>query len=117
MARSNRSEKARKGEATDLLPEQRRPFELEVRIDDTPVHRCPSGVTRSLRYLLSGGHIPGRLSITSALHGEGVTAISRTLAALIANDWQARTCWVDLNWWKHGTPNNESTLFEATIAD
>jgi Mrp family chromosome partitioning ATPase len=46
-----------------------------------------------------------------------VTAISRTLAALIANDWQAKTCWVDLNWWKTGTPSQESDLFSVTVAD
>src|SRR5262249_10075781 len=71
----------------------------------------------SLRYLLSGGDVPSRLSVTSAIQGEGVTAISRTIASLIANDWQARTCWVDLNWWKPKGAYVESSLFEASIAD
>ena len=90
---------------------------LEVRIGDTPVHRSPTGIARSLRYLLAGVELPGRLAVTSAIHGEGVTSISRTLAALIAHDWRTSTCWVDLNWWKTGSPGHESSLFDVTLAD
>jgi len=70
----------------------------------------------SLRYLLAGGEIPHRLSVTSAIHGEGVTAISRTLAALIAYDWRRTACWVDLNWWKNASGRAEQELFPMTIA-
>lgn len=116
MARSSRSQKTSTNAAVDLRPEQRRLLELEVRIGDTIVHRSPPSVARSLRYLLSGGNLPDRVSVTSSIQGEGVTAISRTLASLIANDWQARTCWIDLNWWKSKSETDESTLFDVTLA-
>jgi len=52
-------------------------------------------VTRIVR----NGQLPARLSMVSALRGEGVTYISQALAATIANDMKARVCVVDLNWW------------------
>ncbi len=102
---------------TDLQVEpHQRPLDLEVKIDDVLVHRTPSGVARSLRYLLAVGDLPNRFSVTAAIPGEGVTSISRSLAALIANDWLGSTCWVDLNWWS-ADPQYESDLFNVTIVD
>src|SRR5262245_31336250 len=49
------------------------------------IHVTPSRVTAALRYLLArrhslGGHqLPGRIALTSALHGEGVTYVTRSL--------------------------------------
>ena len=51
----------------------------------------PPALVESLRYLVNrfqlGDNIPfsSRLGVLSALHGEGVTTISRVLAAVIAN--------------------------------
>ena len=93
-----------------------RPDHVEVRIDDVVVHRTPPAGARSLRYLLASEEMPTRLGVTSSLHGEGVTSISRSIAALIAFDWRVSTCWVDLNWWKADVPQHESMLFDTTIA-
>jgi Mrp family chromosome partitioning ATPase len=43
--------------------------------------------------------LPARLSLTSAISGEGVTFISRALAAIISNDLDRTVCIVELNWW------------------
>ncbi len=91
--------------------------QIEVRIGDVLVHRAPPTVARSLRYLLAGDAVPHRLGVTSSIHGEGVTSISRSLAALIASDWRLSTCWVDLNWWKPGRPSFEADLYDVTISD
>jgi Mrp family chromosome partitioning ATPase len=64
----------------------------------------PAELVESIRYLVSrfqlGETVPfsSRLGVVSALHGEGVTTISRTLAAVIANDCDTTVCWVDLSW-------------------
>jgi Mrp family chromosome partitioning ATPase len=64
----------------------------------------PAPLVESLRYLVSrfqlGQNIelPTRLGVVSAIHGEGVTTVSRTLAAVIANDLDVPVCWVDLSW-------------------
>lgn len=63
----------------------------------------PDTVAESLRQMLSqlgrNGMLPERLSVVAALREEGVTYISRALAALAAHDYGARVCLVDLNWW------------------
>ncbi|MGZ4725248.1 MAG: CpsD/CapB family tyrosine-protein kinase [Ilumatobacteraceae bacterium] len=64
----------------------------------------PAPLVESLRYLVGrfqlgeDVELRTRLAVVSALHGEGVTTISRTLAAVIANDLDLRVCWVDLSW-------------------
>lgn len=64
----------------------------------------PAELVESIRYLVSrfrlGDDVPfsSRLGVVSALHGEGVTTISQTLAAVIANDCDTSVCWVDLSW-------------------
>lgn len=64
----------------------------------------PPTLVESLRYLVSrfqlgdGVQLGARLGVVAALHGEGVTTISRSLAAVIANDCDVRVCWVDLSW-------------------
>jgi Mrp family chromosome partitioning ATPase len=68
------------------------------------VQQLPRSVVESLRYLLgrrllsSDGRVPSPLAVVSALHGEGVTTISKALAAIIANDLNERVCWIDLSW-------------------
>ena len=64
----------------------------------------PSTLVESLRYLLNRYQLgntstfPSRLAVVAGLHGEGVTTISRSLAAVIANDFEREVCWVDLTW-------------------
>ena len=89
---------------------------LDILVNHVLIHRSPPTVTRSLRYLLAQGELPHRLSLTSSLFGEGVTAMSRSLASLIAYDWRESTCWVDLNWWKVGATDPATSPFEVTIA-
>jgi len=42
--------------------------------------------------------LPQRISVVSAIRGEGVTFISRSLALVLANDTGNEVCLVDLNW-------------------
>lgn len=73
--------------------------------DGNSVHAVPSDVARGARYLLARlqlndvAGLPRRLGLTSALQGEGVTFIARSLGAVVAHDLGRRTCVVDLNWW------------------
>jgi len=70
--------------------------------DGERVHMSASRVTSALRYFLArvqaGTGLPRRLAITSALHGEGVTYVTRTLAAIIAYDTDSTVASIDLNW-------------------
>jgi Mrp family chromosome partitioning ATPase len=83
-------------------------------IDETgkPIHVTPSKVAASLRYFLArvqlhdADGLPSRLAITSALIGEGVTYVSRSLAAVVAYDTMATVVLVDLNW-RRPTPGAE----------
>ena len=67
------------------------------------VDAFPPELVDSLRYVVgrvqlgADGDLPSRFAVVSALHGEGVTTISRTLAAVIAQDLELRVCWVDLS--------------------
>ncbi len=64
----------------------------------------PAPLVESMRYLVGRFQLgekvelPRRLGVISALHGEGVTTISRTLSAVIAHDLDVRVCWVDFSW-------------------
>lgn len=51
------------------------------------------------------GGFPQRLALTSALSGEGVTFVARSLAAVLANDLDRHICLVDLNWWGADLPS------------
>lgn len=76
-------------------------------LDDAgqPVHVAGAPVVESLRYMLArlrlGDHdeLPERLGITSAISGEGVTFVTRSLALVLTTDVAKRVCIVDLNWW------------------
>jgi Mrp family chromosome partitioning ATPase len=63
----------------------------------------PFEVVEALRYLIARAsrqsQLPRRLSILSPLRQEGVTYLSRGLAATLANDLRATVCAVELNWW------------------
>ena len=72
--------------------------------DSNLIHMTPSRVASSLRYFLARVQLhgtqglPARLALTSALAGEGVTYVARSLAAVVAYDTQASIALVDLNW-------------------
>jgi len=56
--------------------------------DGTPLQKFSGEVVDNLRYMvtriLRNGQLPSRLSMVSALRGEGVTYLSQALAATIA---------------------------------
>jgi Mrp family chromosome partitioning ATPase len=67
------------------------------------VHVATPRVTESIRYMLArlrldDAELPKRLGVTSALRGEGVTYVTRSLALVLASDASKNVCVVDLNW-------------------
>jgi Mrp family chromosome partitioning ATPase len=94
-----------------------RQLALDVGIGDDIVHHAPASVAAPLRYFLAGIDLPHRVGVSACTSGEGVTSLSRTMAALVAHDWRASTCWIDLNWWKPATVATDSDPFEFTIVD
>jgi len=64
----------------------------------------PPSVVEAVRFLVASlqqredeGSLPKRLGFTSAIAGEGVTYIARTVAAVMAHDLRERVCFIDLN--------------------
>ncbi|MEM7127643.1 MAG: CpsD/CapB family tyrosine-protein kinase [Chloroflexota bacterium] len=70
----------------------------------------PTAIIEPIRHMITQciyrGKLPHRLSIISAMQEEGVTFISRAMAASLAHDTGRSVCIVDLNWW---SPNEKST--------
>jgi Mrp family chromosome partitioning ATPase len=66
------------------------------------LHVTPSSVVTSLRFLLARAQrddpLPSRLAVTSALRGEGVTFMTRSLASVLAYDSTESIIVVDLDW-------------------
>ena len=48
--------------------------------------------------MVSDAGLPRVIAVTSAVRGEGVTTISRSLASILATDLDSAVCWVDLSW-------------------
>jgi Mrp family chromosome partitioning ATPase len=76
---------------------------LAIITDAGPVHVTSPRTAAALRFLMarvrSGGQdLPRRIAVTSALRGEGVSFITRSLAAVIAYDTESTVGVVDLNW-------------------
>src|SRR5690242_18444364 len=75
------------------------------------VHMTPPRVAGAMRYFLArvqlhdAQGLPERLALTSALVGEGVTYVTRSLAAAIAYDTDASVVVVDLTFRRPGGPN------------
>src|SRR4026209_59168 len=84
--------------------------------EGTVVHSVPPEVAASVRYLIARVQlnnptgITRRLAITSAVRGEGVTYIARTLGALMAHDLDRGVCVVSLNWWSESGKPDDSTV-------
>jgi Mrp family chromosome partitioning ATPase len=72
-------------------------------IDGETLFTIPENIILDLRRMVTRidrvDKLPARLSLTSAISGEGVTYISRALAATISNDLDRTVCIVELNWW------------------
>jgi Mrp family chromosome partitioning ATPase len=72
--------------------------------DGSHLHVTPPRIASSLRFLLNRLHLPGsdglpaRVAVTSALRGEGVSYMTRSLGAVIAYDLEQTVALVDLNW-------------------
>ena len=70
----------------------------------------PAEVVEPIRHMITQSiyrnEFPKRISMVSAMQEEGVTYISRAVAASLAHDTGRRVCLVDLNWW---SPNNMTT--------
>lgn len=66
------------------------------------LHVSLPAVSSTLRATIGRLHLhnelPACLGVVSAIRGEGVTMISRSLALVLANDWRSTVCVVDLNW-------------------
>jgi Mrp family chromosome partitioning ATPase len=68
------------------------------------LHDAPPEVMSAIRYMLArlqlngAAGIPGRLGLSSAVAGEGVSFVARSLAAAIAHDLGRSVCVVSLNW-------------------
>ncbi len=105
---------------------------LVVRTADGKVaHSMAPSTADSLRYFVARldmndeDGVPHRLGLTSALTGEGVTYVARSLAAVIAHDFQRSVCVVDLNWWSPRRPEADDepaslidlTRETATVSD
>ena len=79
--------------------------------DGRLVHMTPPRVAGAMRYFLArvqlhdAQGLPERLALTSALVGEGVTYVSRSLAAAIAYDTDASVVIVDLTFRRPGSSN------------
>lgn len=78
-------------------------LELRDHSGEEVVYVASPPIAASLRSMLTrmrvGEGIPTRLGLTSAIRGEGVTSVCRTLGLLLAHDAGQRVCIVDLNWW------------------
>ena len=75
-------------------------FGLVPAIDEAPIEMIDAArlLLASLQQRDDAGGLPTRLGFTSAIYGEGVTFVSRAVAAVLAHDFRERVCLVDLNW-------------------
>jgi Mrp family chromosome partitioning ATPase len=68
-------------------------------------HLVPADVANSLRFFVSRMQPADwegesrSIAVTSALVGEGVTMVARSLASILANDLNRSVCLVETNWW------------------
>jgi Mrp family chromosome partitioning ATPase len=91
--------------------------------DNHLVHMTTSRVASSLRYFLARVQLhgtqglPARLALTSALAGEGVTYVARSLAAVVAYDTPASVVVVDLNWRRPPRESDEGGGHTLGLAD
>lgn len=91
--------------------------------DGARIHMTPARVASSLRYFLArvqlheSDGLPPRVALTSALRGEGVSFVTRSLAAVIAYDTDASVVVVDLNWESPKPDGDDSVERPPGLAD
>jgi Mrp family chromosome partitioning ATPase len=91
-------------------------------LNETRIHMTPARVAAALRYFVArvqlqdSKGLPGRLALTAALGGEGVTYVTRSLAAVIAYDTDASVGVVDFNW-RRPTPPADGVERQLGLAD
>jgi tyrosine-protein kinase Etk/Wzc len=94
---------------------------LAVSIEGAEFVAFSDRTARSLRYLLgrlrATSDETAAIGLTSAMHGEGTTFLSRSIAALVAHDFGQSVCWVDVNWWKSASSPSPSKSAAPAIAD
>ncbi len=89
--------------------------------DGVLLHAAPPNVTNSLRFFLSrlwqAGEVgfPPTMAVTSALAGEGVTVVARSVAAVIAHDLDRSVCVLETNWWS--SPHSAAMDRRTGLAD
>ena len=75
-----------------------------VPVSNSLTSPVPTPAGEAIRLLLSryemstGTALPSVIAVTSAVGGEGVTTLSRSLASILSSDLDADVCWVDLSW-------------------
>jgi Mrp family chromosome partitioning ATPase len=57
------------------------------------------------QHQLASDELPKSIAVVSALHGEGVTTVSRALALLIAHENNASVCLLDCSWMADAAPD------------
>lgn len=88
---------------------------LAIVVGDEPVHMTSRRATTALRYFLArsqapgADRVPGSIALTSALRGEGVSYVTRSLGAVMAYDGDATVAIVDLNWTEAEPPGDGPT--------
>jgi Mrp family chromosome partitioning ATPase len=85
--------------------------------DGTVLHMTPSVVAKALRYLLARvdlheGGLPHRVALSSALKREGVSYVTRSLAAVLAYDTDRSVVVVDMNWTEPTGPSDDAEADE-----
>ena len=80
--------------------------------DGTALVRIPPQLRQQMQYLwtrleVHDGDVPRSVGLTSQISGEGVSFISRALAAVLAR--HGRTCLVEANWWGDGLPLSDAS--------
>ncbi|HWL42376.1 MAG TPA: CpsD/CapB family tyrosine-protein kinase [Ilumatobacter sp.] len=97
-----------KGRQPDFAASAEQGGLLIVGSNGQPLHLVPPKVAAELRFLVARLQanpldIPPSLAVTSALSGEGVTFVARSLAALVAHDLNRSVCVIETNWWRAAT--------------
>ena len=87
--------------------------------DDEIVHVSPPAMTATLRSSMTrlrlADELPRCLGVVSAIRGEGVTLVARSLAVLFAHDWDESVCLVELNW-RSPAPGGDAVDAETGLA-
>lgn len=91
-------------------------------VDDKLLHLVTPDTAQSMRFFVTRlqrmrrDNFPETIAITSALSGEGVSTVTRSLAAILAHDHDRKVCIVETNWWVTGSEVSPSEALRATLA-